>query len=216
MRPNRTRTILALIAGCLVQAMLLGCMCGSLPGIKLSTSKTGEEATPTRAAPATATAAPAVTEPGGAPGGRAIARPYAYAEEEAAGLSEDQRGVLRDLGWPHAFSMVRLPDAGGTEHWVETWHYYDVGLVFVFRDRAFHHQEAERVVPAYQIAATAYRPNQFLDPGLLPELNWTEMEGFNALLPAEARFYGQDGVMLGYLNDQLAYVEAIAMLPREP
>jgi hypothetical protein len=121
--------------------------------------------------------------------------------------------VLHDLGWPHAFSQIRLPDAQETWHWVETWHYYDLGVIVVFRDRAFHHQEPEQVVPPGQIVPTAYRPNQFQVRELLPDLEWVEMEALNALLPEETLFYAAEGVVAGFLNEKLIFVEAIALLP---
>ncbi|MBN1642518.1 MAG: hypothetical protein JXA09_14885 [Anaerolineae bacterium] len=214
MRLKRTRLAAALIAACLIQGMILGCWCGSLP-VQVSLSTATPDPTVTLGTQPTAIPTLVPTPATGSAAGRVYPRPYAYTEAEAAALSEDQRGVLHDLGWPHAFSMIRLPDDVGDEHWVETWHYYDVGVVFVFRDRAFHHQEPERSVPAYQIAATSYRPNQFYTRDLLPELDWREVEGLNALLPAEALFYAQDGVMIGFQGEELAFVEAIAMLPRE-
>ncbi|MGD2253562.1 MAG: hypothetical protein PVF70_11670 [Anaerolineales bacterium] len=135
-------------------------------------------------------------------------------------LSEDQLLVLSDFGWPHAFHILAAYDGDNRLTRFETWSYYDGGIAYVFLDGEFLFDEEEEVYPS-QLQVTTYRPDGFVLGQSMedvrashPGVEWTRVDSLEEVGEG-VELYASSMILIGFSENQLISVSALAFLPGE-
>ena len=136
-------------------------------------------------------------------------------------LSPEQQDLVDEFGWPHAFSLLQMPDEEGTPVRYETWTYHDGETQYVFVDGAYVTWQLAEAMPGGTIA-TPYRPTQFaLGDG--PETvsmqvpageEWVSFPVIQELVEG-AEAYAGPQLIAAFAERQLVYLEALALTPEE-
>ena len=99
----------------------------------------------------------------------------------------------------------------------EAWSYHDGGTSFLFTDGRYRIWEPAEVAGVDTIPAP-YQPTQF-QLGASPDqvaqsvgVEWTRLEGMSELLEG-ADLYAAPQLIVGYIERELVYVEALAIEP---
>jgi hypothetical protein len=127
------------------------------------------------------------------------------------------------FGWPDSFTIVGVEDDTGNLHCSETWTYYDGETTYFFLDGQYKAWEPAEVIPM-DSWPTPYQPNEFL-PGLTPDEvalaigkgdSWGKVgdsERFLEGIMDEAEIYVAPQLVAGFYEDQLVFLEALALIP---
>lgn len=149
----------------------------------------------------------------------AAAQPEASTSSDVP-LTAQQEALLDDLGFPDAFDIIEMDGADGAAHRYETWRYFQQNTAFVFIDGEFRYDAWEPYPPGGVIAVTV-SPDQFpLGIGkqaVINRFDSREWETFtnSALQESGLEFLVSEQIILGFENDRLVYVEAIALPAQE-
>jgi hypothetical protein len=133
-------------------------------------------------------------------------------------LSEQHKSVVDDLGWPDAFTLVEMDNVQGEPIRHEIWNYYLAQTSFLFSNGIFI-SDSEVEMPPAGIIPTPYTPDQFpvgisLEDiqTLLGDVSLNAVENSDLIQEGFQLYAGQQ-ILLGFINNQLVYVEALALFP---
>jgi hypothetical protein len=133
-------------------------------------------------------------------------------------LSDQQQTVFDDFGWPDAFILVEMDNLQDEPIRHEIWHYYLAQTSFLFSNGVFI-SDSEVEMPPAGILPTPYTPDQFPVGVSLEEIQTLMGDvSFKPVKDSELiqegfQLYAGDKILLGFVDDQLVYVEALAVLP---
>lgn len=130
-------------------------------------------------------------------------------EEVGVPLSEAQQETVQMLGWPDAFSILRVEEDGRTGR-LDAWTWHDSELTYVFLDGHFHSvQPATWLTPG--ASPTPLRPDRFT-LGMTPAQaeavagdNWGRMPLFDVI--DGVTVYATDWAVLMFEQDRLRGLE---------
>lgn len=133
-------------------------------------------------------------------------------------LSGEQQQVVEDLEWPDTFMIIEVDHREGRRIRQETWAYHQGKTTLTFLDGVFMAEgEVDRLPPGY--VPTPYHPDQFPLGSSLAQVQ-AALAGITLLSVEDAeppqggvRLYAGPQLMLGFLNDRLFYVDALAFIP---
>jgi len=133
-------------------------------------------------------------------------------------LSEQQQLVVDDIDWPDSFMIFEIDTLEGARIRHETWVYFTGKTTFTFLDGVFAVEgETDSLPPGY--VPTPHHPNQFPLGSSFAEVQ-ALLPGY-LLFPVEdeeppepgLQFYAGQQLILGFMNDRLFYVDALAFTP---
>ena len=133
-------------------------------------------------------------------------------------LSAEQQQVVDELDWPDTFMILEVDHREGQRIRQETWAYHQGKTTLTFLDGVFMAEgEVDRLPPG--AIPTPYHPDQFILGSSLAQIR-AGLAGVT-LLPVEdaeppesgIRLYAGPQLILGFLNDRLFYVDALAFVP---
>jgi hypothetical protein len=133
-------------------------------------------------------------------------------------LSEQQQSVIDDFDWPDTFLIMEIDDIEGNQVRLETWSYYGGNTSFTFSNGVFMVDGETGAMPD-GFSPTPYHPDQFplgasLEQitAILSDYTILSVEGGEVIQPG-VKFFTAQQLILGFLNNRLFYVEALAHLP---
>jgi len=132
-------------------------------------------------------------------------------------LSDQQQTVFDDFGWPDAFTLVEMDNLQDEPIRHEIWHYYIAQTSFIFSNGVFI-SDSEVEMPPAGIIPTPYTPDQ-IPVGvsledikmLMGDVSFKPVENSDLIQEGFQLYAGQQ-ILLGFVDDQLVYVEALAFL----
>jgi len=133
-------------------------------------------------------------------------------------LSEQQQMTVDQLSWPDTFIIMEIDDMQGNHVRLETWVYCQGKTSYTFTDGIFQ-SDGEAITLPDGYFPTPYYPNQFPLGASLDQIQ--SMLTNSTLVPFENSGFIQEGVdlyisqqlILGFLEDRLFYVDAMALIP---
>ncbi len=133
-------------------------------------------------------------------------------------LSEQQQIVYEEFDWPDSFMIMEVDDIEGRQVRLETWDYYGGKTSFTFSDGEFLVDGETETLPL-GFLPTPFRPDMFILGSSFEEIQ--TLLAFYPLIPSSSSPALQEGVeiyagqqlILGFLNDRLFYVDAMAFVP---
>lgn len=143
---------------------------------------------------------------------------------ELARMAVDQQTVLDEFGPPDSFTRMVIPDVNGTWMQYDMWTYFDAYTAFIFLDGVF--LRSEFVQRPGNVEPTPYLPTHFLlgmpfqiivnnFPDELGWANLTDMEDLLTDYGAPAELWATDRLLLGFVDDKLVFVQAMAFANEE-
>jgi len=133
-------------------------------------------------------------------------------------LSEQQQMTADQFSWPDTFIIMEIDDEEGNHVRLETWVYCHGKTSYTFTDGIFQ-TDGEAITLPDGYIPTPYQPNQF-PLGASPDQIQSLLTN-STLVPFENSGFIQEGVelyisqqlILGFLEDRLFYVDAMASVP---
>jgi WD40 repeat protein len=125
-------------------------------------------------------------------------------------LSEDQRAIIDEHGFPDSFVILYVD--GGRQ---ETWFYFEDGLVIDYLGGIELQQGYDADMTDYDVGKTVYTPDDFvfgMTPGAALSAAGVDsfvMEPLEDELVEDGVLYFGEGIVLGFVDDELYYVETI-------
>jgi hypothetical protein len=139
---------------------------------------------------------------------------------DLTGLSDQQKVLVEEFGWPHFFTLLESEDAEGRPVRYEVWTYYDGQTSYTFLDGIFQFDEPAESLPSNALA-TPYHPNQFIlgasaeqAMAQVPGTKWAAMPGVETFQEGMQIYLSQQ-LMVGFYQDRLIYIDAMAFVPEE-
>jgi len=133
-------------------------------------------------------------------------------------LSEQQQLLIDEFGPPDSFTILEADSDQGESVHFETWIYYRGKITYTFFDGIFQVEGDAESLPTGFIP-TPHHPDQFplgASPdqiqALLPDHTLVSLENSEALQPGAQMFVSQQ-LVLGFLENELFYVDALAFVP---
>jgi hypothetical protein len=133
-------------------------------------------------------------------------------------LSQQQQLLIDEFNWPDSFTILEADDEQGEHVRFETWIYFQGKITYTFFDGVFHVEGDVETLPAGFIP-TPHHPDQFplgASPdqiqALLPDHSLVPIENSEAIQPG-AQMYVAQQLVLGFLDNRLFYVDALAFIP---
>jgi hypothetical protein len=136
-------------------------------------------------------------------------------------LAADQSSLINRLGYPDAFAILfyeeEQVDGSFADVRFETWTYYISGLEFTFINGAQAAEDSLEIELAGELVPIPYRPEQFVAYMSLDEvIASADLETY-LVVPLEKELveggevYYADELTFGLKNDELLYVETLAL-----
>jgi hypothetical protein len=139
----------------------------------------------------------------------------------SSSLSGDQSGVIDRQGYPEAFSILfyeeEQMDGSLMDVRFETWSYYTSGLEFTFINGDKVAEDPLEIELLGELVPIPYRPEQFVAYMSLDEMVASAGLQTYLVVPLEKELvdggevYYADELTFGLKNDELLYVEALAL-----
>ena len=130
-------------------------------------------------------------------------------------LSSDQQSVVDDFGYPDVFRLMEVDDLDGHPARYEYWTYFKGNVTYLFREGMFL-SATDKSYPEGGVQPVPYRPEQFMlgesAQDVVNRLGLEDVGSFaigNELLPG-GELVASDRLLLGFLDERLAYVETFA------
>lgn len=131
-------------------------------------------------------------------------------------LSSQQTELLYDIGYPDAFDIVTMEGPDGKTHRYESWRYFRQNIAFVFIDGVFSF-DAWEAYPPGGVWPVTVSPDQFplgvSKQAVMARFDNRQWQTATSSVMQETGldFLVSEQLVLGFENDQLVYVEAIAI-----
>jgi len=133
-------------------------------------------------------------------------------------LLQQQQLLIDEFGWPDSFTILEADADQGDPVRFETWIYYRGKISYTFFDGIFQVEGDVETLPQGFIS-TPHHPDQFplgASPdqiqALLPDYTLVPLENSEAIQPGAEMFVAQQ-LVLGFLDNRLFYVDALAFIP---
>jgi len=133
-------------------------------------------------------------------------------------LSQEQQLLIDEFSWPDSFTILEADVDQGEPMRFETWIYYRGKITYTFFEGIFQVEGDVEPLPAGFIS-TPHHPDQFplgASPDqiqtLLSDHTLVPLENSEAIQPGAQMFVAQQ-LVLGFLDNQLFYVDALAFIP---
>ncbi len=136
-------------------------------------------------------------------------------------LSAGQNNVITRLGYPEAFAVLFYEEENGdgsfSEVRFETWSYYTSGLEYTFINGEQVAEDPLEIELLSELVPIPYRPEQFVAYLSLDEVIASAGLETYLVVPLEKELvkdgavYYADELTFGLKNDELLYVEALAL-----
>lgn len=130
-------------------------------------------------------------------------------------LSGDQQSLVDDFGYPDVFRLMEVDDLDGHPARYEYWTYFKGNITYLFREGMFL-SATDESYPEGGVQPVPYRPEQFMlgesAQDVVNRLGLEDVGSFaigNELLPG-GELVASDRLLLGFLDERLAYVETFA------
>jgi hypothetical protein len=136
-------------------------------------------------------------------------------------LSSDQQDVIARLGYPEAFAILfyeeEQVDGSFSDVRFETWSYYSSGAEYTFVNGRPEAEDTLEIEFSGELVPIPYRPEQFVAYMNLDEVLASAGLQTYLVIPLErelvagGEIYYADELTFGLKNDELLYVEALAL-----
>lgn len=133
-------------------------------------------------------------------------------------FSEEQQIVVDAFGWPDSFTIFTVDDVENNTVRLETWNYHLGKISFTFIEGVFSNEGIIAGLPAEGFYPTPYQPDQFpLGASLafirerLADNEMVLIKGFEDLHEG-MQLYGGQQLILGFVDNHLFYVDAMALV----